>query len=212
MCAQYLLKAKVKDLERALGIKIGPAIDWNEKIVPYAQAPVINKEGIGMMNFSLIPAWSKEPKMKFATHNARLETIDEKATWKRPFLKQHSFVPMTSFIEPIYDGKLAGNMVAFDADDLIYAAAIYDTWTNRKTGEIIDSFSIITSDPCAFVKKTGHDRQPVFLPLKEAKKWIELEGGAKELKDFLSDAAKSPKFETSINRPLKPGWEKRRKT
>lgn len=209
MCAQYQLKAKAKSLSRALGIKISEPLEWREKIVPYSTAPVVTEDGIQMMRFSLLPIWSKEPKVKFATHNARLETIDEKATWKRPFLKHHAFVPMTAFIEPIYTGKLAGNMVAFNSEDLLFAAAICDSWTNKKTGEVIDSFSIITSNPCAYVKKVGHDRQPVFLKLKDAKEWRTLEGDAQELKEFLYDNAIKPKVKTSIDRPLKPGWEKR---
>jgi putative SOS response-associated peptidase YedK len=209
MCAQYLLKSKVKELEKALGIKIDLPLEWSERILPYAKEPAVTKDGVHLMNFSLIPVWSKEPKMKFATHNARLETIDEKATWKRPFLKNHCFIPMNSFVEPIYEGKLAGNMIAFDADQLMYAAAIYDTWTNKKTGEVIDSFSIITSEPSAFVKKIGHDRQPIFLPLKKAIEWETLEGPPEKLKTFLKESAETPALETSVDRPLKSGWQKR---
>lgn len=56
------------------------------------------------MRYSLVPNWSKEAKVKFATHNARLESIDEKPTWKTVFSEQHCLVPLTDFIEPILPG------------------------------------------------------------------------------------------------------------
>lgn len=34
--------------------------------------------------WSLVPSWSKELKVKFATHNAKAEGILEKNTWRKP--------------------------------------------------------------------------------------------------------------------------------
>src|SRR5688572_28116765 len=128
MCAQFTLKVKANQLSKQFGIKVPENLDEiDERILPYRQSPVVVKNGskvvIKPMNFSLIPVWSKEPKVKFATHNARLESEDEKTgevkyifekpTWKRPFLSQHCLVPITEFIEPIYTGEFKNNMVRF---------------------------------------------------------------------------------------------------
>src|SRR5262245_13765023 len=113
MCAQYRIKAKIEDLEFYFNVTVEDIIDWIDHMVPHNFAPVFTSVTLKLMKFSLLPAWSREPKVKFATHNARLETVAEKPTWKQPFLRNHCVVPMTSFIEPIYDGQLAGNMVAF---------------------------------------------------------------------------------------------------
>jgi putative SOS response-associated peptidase YedK len=211
MCSQYITDFDSKEIENKIGVQVEVEFNRGHKILPYILAPIVVGNKLDLFNFSLIPSWSKEARLKFATHNARLETIDEKATWKTPFLKKHAFVPMSSFIEPIYEGELAGNMIAFQTGSLLFAAAIYDNWTNKDTGEVIDSFSIITSQPCDFVKKSGHDRQPVFLNLENAKKWNCLEGPSETLKTFLQTKALTPNFQTFIDRPLKAGWEKRKK-
>jgi len=210
MCAQYRIKAKIKDLEFYFSVTVEDIIDWIDHMVPHNMAPVVTGGNIKLMKFSLLPSWSREPKVKFATHNARIETVAEKPTWKKPFLRNHCVVPMNSFIEPIYEGSLAGNMVSFNSDSLLCAAGIFDSWTNRATGEVIESFAVITSEPCAFVREVGHDRQPVFLAKDDALEWASLSGPPEKLVSFLHEKAVVPRLTTSIERPLKAGWEKRR--
>jgi putative SOS response-associated peptidase YedK len=42
----------------------------------------------------------------------------------------------------------------------------------EKTGEVIDSFAIVTTEPDEFIKKTGHDRSPLFLPEAQWSHWL----------------------------------------
>jgi len=176
-----------------------------------------------MMQFSLVPSWSKERRVKFATHNARLWSFDEKTrrevpvfekpTWRGPFAHRHCLVPLSEFIEPIYSGEYAGNMVRFLPKDgkLLTAAAIWDEWTDRQTGEVIDSFSILTDDPHPFVAEIGHDRTPVFLAEDAYGKWLKPESATpKESLDLLRAHVDRPELTVEIDRPLKAGWEKRR--
>ncbi len=218
MCASFLFNASKP--EQVL-VKFQTDLDLSAYsgvlIVPHRKAPVIiannPKPKITEMRFSLLPHWSKEPKVKFATHNARLETIDEKPTWKTVFLNNHCLVPLTDFIEPIYSGEFAGNMVAFSksSGDVMYAAGVFDEWVNKETGEIIPSFSIITYDPPPFVADTGHDRCPVFLTEDDGIAWINNAGGkAKDLKEFLFENRITPELSASKFRAMKPGWEKRK--
>lgn len=211
MCAQYDAEMTPGDLEKYLRKIWGldrPA--WKTRIVPYAKAPVAVGDHLELMQYSLVPSWSKEPKVKFATYNARLDTILEKATWKRPFTKHHCVVPLSRFVEPIYTGKLAGNMVAFRAPELLLAAGIYDEWKNPETGEILKSFALVTDDPSDYVKEIGHDRQPVFLSQKRAEDWLNNEKQqGEELRTFLKEGAEEPNFTTEIDRPMAKGWEKR---
>jgi putative SOS response-associated peptidase YedK len=190
---------------------------YDQLIVPYHPAPVLVRDKdtawLTPMKFSMVPAWSKEPKVKFATHNARLESIEEKPTWKHVFVKRHCLVPLTDFIEPIYEGEHAGYMVAFARKDggMFYAAGVWDEWVNRQTGEVIQSFAIITSDPPDFIARTGHDRCPVFLNEQYGREWLANAGApAPELKQFLLAGKSEHDFEVSRHRPMRPGWEKRK--
>jgi putative SOS response-associated peptidase YedK len=84
------------------------------------------------------PSLSKEPKVKFATHKATLDTIEEKATWRGPFKKAHCLVPIQSFLEPIYTGEFSGNIVAFQPRDkkIMLAAGIYRAKSSCRVQEM----------------------------------------------------------------------------
>ncbi len=227
MCAQFQIFINPKTFEKIYGVPaIRDVAEIHETVLPYHQAPVVlNKKGkrlLSPMNFSLIPSWSKEPKARFATHNARIESFDtekkktvwiyEKPTWRTAFARRHCLIPMTAFIEPIYKGDLAGNMVAFKPEDaeILSAAGIWEQWVNQKTGEIIESFSVITDDPIPFVKKIGHDRSPLFLKAGAFDEWLEeSEKDPKDLVNFLRKNRADYEWEASKDRAMKPGWEKR---
>jgi putative SOS response-associated peptidase YedK len=219
MCAQFLIKIRIEELKKKFGLILIQGLEseiLEGRILPYQPAPVIINNGQGnvlkKMSFSLVPHWSKERKVKFATHNARIETIAEKPTWKVPFQTKRALVPISRFVEPIYLNDLAGNMVQFFQKDhsILAAAAIYDEWVDPKTGEILESFSIITSEPPAFIEKVGHDRCPVFLVESAYDEW--LKPGSKDpqfLIEFLKSHTQDLDLEVAIDRPLAKGWEKR---
>jgi putative SOS response-associated peptidase YedK len=205
--------------ENQISIHISENAHFPKKIFPSSLAPVVYQEDnkfffLSLMRFGLIPSWSKEVSFKFATHNARLETVASKASFKKAFIKHHVFVPMTGFMESVYEGAHAGNVIEFfpAKKDFLYAAGIYDEWIDPNGGEIHKSFSIITHDPLEFVKVNGHDRSPIFLDIKNAFEWLKLENKkAKDLENFLLENRYTPHLETRIERPLKAGWEKRKK-
>ncbi len=227
MCAQFKLKIQANALAKKFGITLPEELgDFDEIFLPYKRAPVLVMDGsnfvLKSMSFSLVPSWSKEPKVRFATHNARLYSVDEKTkkeipiyekpTWKVPFKKNHCLVPMSAFIEPIYTEKFAGNMVQFFGHDeqLLVAAGLWDEWVDKKTGEVLESFTILTDEPYSFVEKIGHDRSPVFLKEASYSEWLapKPEDPAGML-SMLRRNRFEPSLEVSIVRPLKAGWQKR---
>lgn len=252
MCAQYMIKARIKLWKKVYGIdtedlfeiegfdehRIAPkpltlfrdenSIQGEDefRIAPNLPGLVIvpAKEGreLRAMNFSLIPSWSKEPKVKFATYNARLESTDtkgdvtyifQKPTWKGAFERRHCLVPIDKFIEPAYHGKLAGNMVAFSPtnNEPMTAAGIWETWVNHSTGEIIESFTILTDDPIPFVENSsGHDRSPIFLRPDAFEEWLNGKKSGLEWIEFLRTHRADYELMIDVDRAMKPGWEKRR--
>jgi len=224
MCAQFDAKIHANYLSLKFGITIPN--DLEIRILPYSLSPVIIAENssntLRNMNFSLIPSWSKERKVKFATHNARLFSepdhkniitpIYKRPTWREPFMQKHCLVLISGFIEPIYINNYAGNMVKFSrkGSDPLVAAGIWDEWINKENGEIIESFAILTHDPPKFVSEIGHDRCPIFLSESSFQAW--LKPATKEpvkLVEFLLENQLKIDFDVAIDRALKPGWEKR---
>lgn len=221
MCSQYelIIKATKKALRNQVKVPENSAEEINIRVLPYQIAPVIavnkrqdNIMQLSPMSFSLIPSWSKEPKVKFATHNARLETVLEKPTWKEPFAHKHCIVPMTGFFESAYEGPEAGHIIKFSKEnpELLFAAGIYDVWKNpQDTQQKIFSFSILTTEPTKFILDHGHDRSPLFLDFEDAKEWLYAEFKVQEMRKFLLSKNQKPDLQVAVDRPLKAGWEKR---
>jgi putative SOS response-associated peptidase YedK len=218
MCAQYRIASDMKKLARRYGIQLPfDPVDYTDHIAPHLFAPVIVKERgelcFKKMNFSLIPNWSKERRPKFATHNARIEDIEAKPTWREPFRKNHCIIPMTKFIEPIYKNEHAGWMVSFKRSDEneMFAAGLYDQWVDRATGEVVDSFTIITGEPLPLVKTVGHDRSPFFIKDSSWNEWLDVKPqDALETKKQLQTHREEPDVQVERDRQMRPGWEKRR--
>jgi putative SOS response-associated peptidase YedK len=208
----------MKKLARKYAIKLPfDPVDYTDRIAPHLFAPVIVKEGnefcLKEMNFSLIPSWSKERRPKFATHNARIEDIETKPTWREPFKRSHCIVPMTKFIEPIYHNEHAGWMVSFKRTDdgELFAAGIHDQWVDKATGEVVDSFAIITGEPLPLVKQVGHERSPYFVNDQGWENWLKPQTReSAELKEVLKANKAEPELEMERDRQMRPGWEKRK--
>lgn len=228
MCSNYTLKQRTSKLLAGLRDLPKGFKDEEVDIHPFPYKPGLvaaeGKDGpeLREMSYSLVPAWSPEPRVKFTSYNTRIDTVVDKPTWKEPFRKYHIIVPMTEFTESSYWGKPAGNIISFFQKDkeLLYAAGIYSPWINQKTGEVIETYSILTDDPPKSIDDNGHDRCPLFLNNDAAREWLVNADTSeksdakknlaynKDLVDFLRDNRAELKFEYDIVRPLKSGWEK----
>lgn len=219
MCAQFALKIEANQLSLKYKIKISDqltAID--NRYLPHSFAPVIVTKNsdrlLTPMRFSLIPSWSAEPKVKFATHNARIESITEKPTWRIPFQSQHCLLPLTSFFESVYEGPEAGHIIRFSEENnnLLFAAGIFDYWKDEaEPKKSFFSFSILTREPSKYIEEHGHDRTPIFLKEDAAFDWLNLIKKEESfIKNELLKNAYHPTLKVEIDRALKPGWEKRK--
>jgi putative SOS response-associated peptidase YedK len=219
MCSRYQLSFRKEDFSDFPTLTIpneDPQLSGD--FLPYRKAPVIVRSKGGPfvfvpMSFSLVPAWSREPKVKFATHNARLESIGEKPTWKGPLKSQHCLVPMSGFFESAYTGPLAGHIIQFKSPEgkTLFAAGLWDRWQSQDQSQNFFSFSIITTTPTKFIEEYGHDRSPLFLSPEAAAAWLTMkDDNPSHPIQFLSSQTLRPPLVAIEERPLKPGWEKRK--
>ena len=73
-------------------------------------------------------------------------------------------------------------------EDIPFAlAGLYDNWLNRNTGEVINTFTIITTpaNPMMEVIHNTKKRMPAILSPSSEKEWINLKQGNSKLSEFL---------------------------
>jgi putative SOS response-associated peptidase YedK len=96
--------------------------------------------------WNLIPWFAKEPHLKFATCSARSEELSAKASYKLPWSRgQRCIIPAASFFEPNWE---TGKHIAWQfrrADGEPWGlAGMWNTWINKETGEVHESYTMLT--------------------------------------------------------------------
>jgi putative SOS response-associated peptidase YedK len=125
--------------------------NWTRELFPRAQGPFLRQggaDGLALVigQWGLIPAWSNTPTLKYSTQNCRSEEAADKPTYKDAWLKgQRCIVPALSFDEPCWE---TGKNIWWHfrrADGLPWGlAGLWNTWIDRKSGEVVDSYTILT--------------------------------------------------------------------
>jgi putative SOS response-associated peptidase YedK len=157
--------------------------------------PVITsyeRNSIQMFQWGLIPSWVKDEKtadkISNATYNAKSETLWEKPSFRNAAKYKRCLVLVHGFFEwhtspdlkiPYYIRRKDNQAFAF--------AGLHEDWTNPETGEIIKTFSIITTQANPLLEKIHNTkkRMPVILPPERENDWIEKDTGKENLEKLL---------------------------
>jgi len=176
-----------------------PGLVSNLNISPGQQVPIIinqNCENIlQSMKWGLIPFWSKDQKIGSKLFNARLETIQEKPSFKNAFKNRRCLIPASIFYEWRDEGEKKIPYGFKPENEKYFAmAGIYEIWTDP-SGIKIPTFTILTTTPSSVIRPF-HDRMPVVLDRDEELDWL-LETAEPE--NLLKHALSEPKYKMSIN-------------
>ena len=177
MCGRYTLSNAERMRARfqidAAGLGLAPRYN----VAPQQVMPVVirdDRNRVEMMQWGLIPAWSKEPKS--VAINARIEGIFHKPAFRSPIRYRRCLVPATGFYEwkkeaagkaPYFIGRKDGDLVAF--------AGIFDVWRDPR-GNDIKTFAIITAAPNELLALL-HNRMPLILRPEQESLWLTTEAG-----------------------------------
>jgi putative SOS response-associated peptidase YedK len=114
------------------------------------------------------------------TLNAIGEEVLNKPTYKEAALKRRCLVLASGFYEWRHFTPLGGKDTAYpyyvdlSGAEYFFMAGIYNQWIDQQSGEMIDSFSILTTKANSLMKQVHNNkkRMPVILPEEEASEWI----------------------------------------
>ncbi len=196
MCGRFNVDADpLSRLLMELGKLRHPGPD-NHNAAPTETIVVLRLDDAGApelapMRWWLTPHWAKDAGTRYSMFNARSETVERSRAFRDPFRKRRCVVPVSGFYEwarPAGGGsggrKLPYYIRPHESPGMLLAG-IWDRWRDPDSGETLESFAILTTDAAeglAFV----HDRQPAMLGLADARRWLDPEAPADELKALLS--------------------------
>lgn len=155
----------------------------------YPKTPVIANDDshtIKMFNWGLIPVWAKDKEIRKNTLNARIETIEEKPSFRNS-VKNRCLVLVDGFYEWQWldeKGKAKQKYEIGMPDHSAFAlAGIWSDWLDRETGELMHTYSILTTDANEqmAIIHNSKKRMPVILRPENEMEW--LMGGRLEMVD-----------------------------
>jgi len=187
MCGRFTLTKKQKLIEERFEAEAEAVIKEIFNAAPTRPLPVVanNKpDRIQHFRWGLIPQWAKDAKIGSKMINARAETLHEKPAYKKLLSRKRCLVIADGF----YEWKKTSSgpqpyRITLKNEALFSFAGLWDEWVSGD-GEVIDSFSIITTEANDLMKKI-HDRMPVILKKEDEKKWLDAGLSADDAKVLL---------------------------
>ena len=159
--------------------------DYPSESFPGYAAPIIRADAalglkVDLALFGLIPGWAKDRNIGRRTYNARTETVAEKPSYRTAWRRrQLCLVPMERFFEPCWEtGKAVRWSIHRQDCEPFTVAAIWDSWTDNGTGEIVESFSMLTINADGhpimgrFHKPADERRSLVVVPRQAWHDWL----------------------------------------
>lgn len=177
MCGRFTLHTPESRIREAFGLEhtepLGLEARYN--IAPSQEIPIIRESGTGremvMARWGLVPHWSKEPKTRYSTINARIESVAEKPAYRVPFRRSRCLVPADGFYEWKVIGKnKVPHYITLNGGELFAFAGIWDHWEGEGTS--LDSCSIIVM-PASEKMQQVHERMPAIIAPAFYDHWID---------------------------------------
>ncbi len=184
MCYNVQQKASIKDLTEQFNAQFKMPSLYNPRDVingfDFPLLPVLKNDSPGVfqfLNWGLIPHWGKDDDIRKNTLNAKLETIGEVASFK-DINEQRCVLPVTGFYEWKWldsKGKRKEKyLIQLENKPVFGLAGLYSSWINPKNGEIIDSFSLLTTTANDIMAEIHNikKRMPLIMDTDQAKEWL----------------------------------------
>ena len=195
MCGRYVITNPVSKTKKIVKTAIKVEDKENYNAHPYQDLPVIKKyingNTLENLKWGIIPSWSKKKEFK-PLINARLETIDEKISFKKLIKLTRCIAVADGFYEwKREDKNKVPHYFLREDKKIMYIAAIYEN----------NQFCLITEEATRNIIDI-HKRQPVILNENDVNRYLNLElDGSSFLKECKKPKLDFYEISKDVNKP-----------
>ncbi|PKO33721.1 MAG: DUF159 family protein [Betaproteobacteria bacterium HGW-Betaproteobacteria-7] len=150
MCTRYISPDQA-EIERLWHIGRHNQRQWARDLFPRALGPFIRPGQAGGLDlvvgtWGLVPSWSNTSVLKYATCNCRSEEAGAKPTFRDAWRNgQRCIIPALSFDEPCWEmGKNVWWRFRRLDGQPWGLAGLWNTWIDRASGEVVESYTMLT--------------------------------------------------------------------
>lgn len=148
----------------------------------FPEMPVICSEepsSINIFTWGLIPSRTRTSQdagnIRSKTFNARAESIETKPAFSCSARTKRCIIPVLGFYEWQHAGKDKIPWYIYLPDkEIISLAGLYDHWTSDLTGELLNTFTIITTESNSLLSEIHNSakRMPAILDKEAERTWL----------------------------------------
>ncbi|WP_394555241.1 hypothetical protein C1N61_26250 (plasmid) [Priestia aryabhattai] len=177
MCGRFSLTTDIAELQERFNFDFNGEFTFGSRfnIAPSQQVLTLGssegKRAVTTMKWGLVPYWADDIKIGYKMINARGESVDEKASFKRPFKSKRCLILADGFYEWKKEGENKQPFRFVMKDERPFAfAGLWEQW--NRGGEPLYTCTIITTKPNEVTKEV-HDRMPVILEEDAYDLWLD---------------------------------------
>lgn len=185
MCGRFAFFSPAEATAELFGVQGAPELEARFNIAPTQYVAAIRNDDDGEPEFAslkwgLVPFWAKDKAIGNRMINARAETVAEKPAYRAAYKHRRCLVLADGFYEWHKEG--AGKtpyFVSLASGDPFAFGGLWEHWTDKETGEVIDSATLITTEANEYLSAIHH-RMPMILEPEAGKQWLSGDNGMLE--------------------------------
>lgn len=137
----------------------------------------LKPQAIQLFQWGLIPFWAKDDSIKKNTLNARIETIAQKPSFRNA-VNNRCLILVDGFYEWQWLDAKGKQKQKFELSlpnqEPFAFAGLWSEWVDQSTGELINSYTILTTEANELMSKIHNTkkRMPVILDVATERDWL----------------------------------------
>jgi len=186
MCFTVSIFASTHEIETALGAVFDDASAYQPYFhvsgFVHPNLPFVTNErpdAIETLRWGLVPGWVKDREkaddLADKTLNARSETVFEKPSFRSAIVKRRGLLPVNGFVEWRHESDVKiPHLITRRDQDLFTLGCIWESWTDKTSGEVLRTFSIVTTEANEMMSYVHNNKQrmPVVIPTEARSAWL----------------------------------------
>lgn len=146
----------------------------------FPRTPVITNnepQSIQMVKWGLIPKWAQDTNFAKNTLNARIETINEKPSFKN-YVEQRCLVLCDGFFEWQWldsaGKKKQKYSIGLPEGEPFGFAGLWNVWTDKSSGEMVNTYTILTTEANELMSEIHNTkkRMPILIARDREEDWL----------------------------------------
>jgi len=184
MCYNTKLTKKVSEIESRFKAIFEDVDLYNEQqeinAFTHPKTPIItslNQNNIHFYQWGLIPNWAKNDSIKKQTLNARIETLNEKPSF-RENVTNRCLILANGFYEWQWLDTNGNNKqkyeIGLENENLFAFAGLWSSWFDKTLNDTVHTYTIVTTKAQGIMKEIHNTKQrmPVILNSDNETEWL----------------------------------------